>query len=213
MPEPGEPRDALAIAEHTTELQEIPVFWRTAPHAGEHPPLYLHGVPTCADDWGRPPLRRPTSPGARRRKLSARPHGRREERRGRAEREALRGDPGFLGRCGGIAVDLPGFGRSGKPGNRRYDIAEYDRFIESFLDHLGVARVELVVHDWGAVGLAFAQRLPERVERLVVMNAVPFLPGYRWHRIARLWRTPVVGELVMGSTTPAVLRLLSRESN
>ena len=51
------------------------------------------------------------------------------------------------------------------------------------------------------------------MERLVVINAVPFLPGYRWHRIARLWRTPVVGELMMGFTFKSSLRLISRESN
>ena len=41
------------------------------------------------------------------------------------------------------------------------------------------------MHDWGSVGLAFAQRLPERVERLVLTACVPFVPGYRWHRVAR----------------------------
>jgi pimeloyl-ACP methyl ester carboxylesterase len=31
--------------------------------------------------------------------------------------------------------------------------------------------------------------------------SVPFLPGYRWHRIARVWRRPLVGELSMGFAT------------
>ena len=119
----------------------------------------------------------------------------------------------FLERSGGLAPDLPGFGRSGKPGSRRYTIDEYDRFIERYLDLVDVERVSLVVHDWGAVGLAFAQRHPERIERLVILNAVPFLPGYRWHRIARIWRTPLLGELVMGSTGRFTLRYASRESN
>ena len=56
------------------------------------------------------------------------------------------------------------------------------------------------MHDWGAVGLALAQRRPELVERLVVIHGVPFVPGYRWHRIARGWRTPLVGEMAMGFT-------------
>jgi pimeloyl-ACP methyl ester carboxylesterase len=33
-----------------------------------------------------------------------------------------------------------------------------------------------------------AQRRPELIERLVVINSVPLLPGYRWHWIAQLWR-------------------------
>jgi pimeloyl-ACP methyl ester carboxylesterase len=119
----------------------------------------------------------------------------------------------FLARSGGLAPDLPGFGRSGKPGLLRYTIAEYDRFVERFLDMTGVERTSLVMHDWGVVGLAFAQRHPERVERLVVVNAVPFLPGYRWHRTARLWRAPVLGELAMGTINRRTLRLGSREAN
>jgi pimeloyl-ACP methyl ester carboxylesterase len=119
----------------------------------------------------------------------------------------------FLERSGGLAPDLPGFGRSGKPGSFDYSIPGYADFIERFLDLVGVERVSLIVHDWGAVGLAFAQRHPERVERLVIINAVPFLPGYRWHRIARVWRTPVLGELAMGSTMRPTLRLSSREAN
>jgi pimeloyl-ACP methyl ester carboxylesterase len=119
----------------------------------------------------------------------------------------------LLERAGGLAVDLPGFGRSGKPGSLRYTIEEYDAFIERFLDYVEVERVRLVMHDWGAVGLAFAQRLPERVERLVLINTVPFLAGYRWHRAARVWRTPGLGELAMGATGRFSLRLASRESN
>jgi len=164
------------LREHTGELDGVPVFWRSAGAAADalDPPLalYLHGVPSNADDW---------SP--------------------------------FLQRSGGLAPDLPGFGRSGKPGSLSYTIGEYDRFVERFLALVGVERVSLIVHDWGAVGLAFAQRCPERVERLVVINAMPFLPGYRWHRTARIWRTPGLGELAMGTVNRRVLRFLSRESN
>jgi pimeloyl-ACP methyl ester carboxylesterase len=119
----------------------------------------------------------------------------------------------LLGRTGGLAPDLPGFGRSGKPGSLEYTIGEYDRFIERFLAETGVQRVRMLVHDWGAVGLAFAQRQPERIERLAIVNAVPFLPGYRWHRTARIWRTPLLGELAMGTTGRFTARLASREAN
>lgn len=106
----------------------------------------------------------------------------------------------FLDRTGGRALDLPGFGRSGKPADFPYSIEGYAAFLDRWLAETGTDRYRLVVHDWGAVGLAAAMRHPHRVERLVVMNAVPFLPGYSWHRWARIWRTPVAGEMAMGFT-------------
>jgi len=112
----------------------------------------------------------------------------------------------FLERLGGVAPDLPGFGHSAKPGDFDYSIPGYDSFLEKLLDELGLRRVTLVMHDWGGVGLALAQRLPERVERMVIFPVVPFLPGYRWHRVARGWRAPVAGELLMGFTTRWGLR-------
>jgi pimeloyl-ACP methyl ester carboxylesterase len=112
----------------------------------------------------------------------------------------------FLARTGGVAPDLPGFGRSAKPVHFDYSIAGYDRFLEAFCAEIGLDRVSLVMHDWGAVGLALAQRLPERIDRLVLTACVPFMPGYEWHRVARAWRTPVIGELTMGFTTRRAFR-------
>jgi pimeloyl-ACP methyl ester carboxylesterase len=143
----------------------VPVTWRESEPRTSAPVLYLHGVPTDADDWLP-----------------------------------------FLERTGGYAPDLPGFGRSGKPADFSYSIDGYADFLEAFLDHIAVERYSLLVHDWGAVGLALAQRAPGRVERLVVTGAVPLLPGYRWHRVARVWRTPLGGELFMGFTTRFAMR-------
>ena len=118
----------------------------------------------------------------------------------------------FLERIGGIAPDLPGYGKSGKPGDFDYSISGYGRFLERLVDELSLERFSLVVHDWGVVALELAQRRPELIERLVLLVTVPFLPGYRWHRIARGWRTPVVGELMMGlSSRYAFRRSLPKE--
>ena len=100
----------------------------------------------------------------------------------------------FLALTGGVAPDLPGFGRSGQ--------ARRLRLLDSGLRPLprGLLRARRA----GAAvaggarlgrrsGLAFAQRFPERIERLVVLTTVPLLPGYRWHRVARAWRTPAAG--------------------
>jgi pimeloyl-ACP methyl ester carboxylesterase len=175
------------VSDHSGEIDGRPVFWRSAP-----------------------PASGPDGAGA-------------TEQAGEAQAAVplyLHGVPessdewlDFLARSGGLAPDLPGFGRSAKTGSLSFTIEEYADFLESFLELVGVERVQLVVHDWGAVGLAFAQRHPQRIERLVVINAVPFLPGYRWHRTARIWRTPLLGELSMGSINRPLLRLLSREAN
>ncbi len=119
----------------------------------------------------------------------------------------------FLERTGGVAPDLPGFGRSAKRGDFDYSIKGYERFLDAFTADAGLDRFSLVVHDWGAVGLALAQRSPDRIERLVLIAAVPFVPGYRWHRIARAWRTPGLGELLMGISTRWGFKQLSRASN
>ena len=62
------------------------------------------------------------------------------------------------------------------------------------------------MHDWGGVGLAFAQRFPERIERIVMFSTVP--------AHARLPLAPggaglahaLLGELLMGFTTRWGLR-------
>lgn len=113
----------------------------------------------------------------------------------------------FLERTGGLAPDLPGFGRSGKSGHLDYSIDGYGRFAQEFLDQLGIKTVRLVAHGWGAVaGLTFAQREPERIERLVLINPIPLFGGFEWHRAARIWRRPVLGELAMGATTKRMLK-------
>jgi len=68
----------------------------------------------------------------------------------------------FLERTGGIAPDLPGLGKSGRPTGFEYSIAGYDRWFEQFADALGLERFSLVVQDWGVVALPFAQRFARR---------------------------------------------------
>jgi pimeloyl-ACP methyl ester carboxylesterase len=117
----------------------------------------------------------------------------------------------FLERTGGYAPDLPGFGASGKPAHFDYSIDGYAAFLRQYVDRLGLDRFSLVMHDWGSVGLALAMAAPERVERIVLISVVPFTPGYRWHRVARVWRTPLIGELFMGYSFKGAMKRASRE--
>jgi pimeloyl-ACP methyl ester carboxylesterase len=114
---------------------------------------------------------------------------------------------------GGIAVDLPGFGRSGKRGDLDYSLAGHVRFLDRLLDALELDRVKLCLHDWGgAVGLAWAAESPARVQRLVVVNAIPLLGGFQWRGPARLVRLPFAGPIVVGAATKPVLRRISRQA-
>jgi pimeloyl-ACP methyl ester carboxylesterase len=120
-----------------------------------------------------------------------------------------------MARTGGIAPDLIGFGRSGKGGHLDYSLDGLADFLDRFLTHVGVNDfLQVVAHDWGAaVALTFAQRHPGRVRRLALLNAPPLVGGFEWPRLFRLWRTPLVGELLMGATTKGLMtRTLRRGS-
>ena len=120
----------------------------------------------------------------------------------------------FMERGGpSIAIDMPGWGRSDHPSSSDFDYSMYglSAFLEKCLDRLGVSRRKLVVHDWGSLALIGAQRRPELVEKLVVINAVPLLPGFRWHWVAQIWRRRGLGELANATTTKSSMGLIMRQ--
>jgi pimeloyl-ACP methyl ester carboxylesterase len=122
---------------------------------------------------------------------------------------------GFMEQLDGpaIAPDVPGWGRSERPGGFDYTMDGLATHVERFLEAAGVGEHNLVVHDWGSVALIAAQRDPSRVRRLVVINAVPLFEGYRWHWVARIWRRRVAGELFnLTANRPAVERVLRQAS-
>jgi pimeloyl-ACP methyl ester carboxylesterase len=120
----------------------------------------------------------------------------------------------FLERTGGVAVDLPGFGRSGKRGDLDFSIEGYGAFLDAFAPIAGLDdEVRVVVHGWGAVALPWAARRAERVERLAIVDAVPLLPGHRWRGLPRLWQTRFAGEVAMGFMIRPVVSRLSRRAN
>jgi pimeloyl-ACP methyl ester carboxylesterase len=120
----------------------------------------------------------------------------------------------FIERGGAsITIDMPGWGRSDHPDPIHFDYSMYglSAFLERCLEQLGIGRRKLVVHDWGCLALIGAQRRPELVEKLVVINAVPLLPGYRWHWVAQIWRRRGLGELANATTTKASMGLIMRQ--
>jgi pimeloyl-ACP methyl ester carboxylesterase len=120
----------------------------------------------------------------------------------------------FLERSPGpaIAIDMPGWGRSDKPRDFDYTMHGLSAFLDRCLDELGVAEHKLVIHDWGSLALIGAQRRSELVEKLVVINAVPLLPGYRWHWVAQVWRRRPAGEIANATATKRSMALTLRQA-
>ncbi|GIV96906.1 MAG: alpha/beta hydrolase [Herpetosiphonaceae bacterium] len=111
----------------------------------------------------------------------------------------LMGRVGALARA--VAPDMPGFGRADKPGNFNYTVEGYARHLDGILNHLGVRRAHLVLHDFGGPwGLTWAAQHPERLASVILIN-IGIMPGYRWHYLARIWRTPLLGEFFFATTT------------
>ncbi|MCE5289207.1 MAG: alpha/beta fold hydrolase [Nocardiaceae bacterium] len=108
-----------------------------------------------------------------------------------------------------IAPDMPGFGGAEMRADMRYTVADYAAHLNGVLDALGVRRVHLVAHDFGGPwALTWAAAHPDRVASVSLLNTGVLL-DYRWHRVARVWRTPVIGELLQllasNSTVEAIL--------
>ena len=121
----------------------------------------------------------------------------------------------FLERGGpAIAIDMPGWGRSDRPDPSRFDYSMHGlaAFLDRCLEELEIGEHKLVVHDWGSLALIGAQRQPQRVQRLIVINAVPLLPGFRWHWVARVWRRRGLGEFSNATTTKPVMGLTLRQA-
>ena len=112
-----------------------------------------------------------------------------------------------------IAFDMPGFGRAERPRDFSYTVEGYARFLGSVLDRLGIERAHLALHDFGGPwGLEWAIGNPDRFASAVLINTGA-LVGYRWHYLAKIWRTPVAGEAFQATTTRSGLRMALRHGN
>jgi pimeloyl-ACP methyl ester carboxylesterase len=100
-----------------------------------------------------------------------------------------------------IAVDLPGFGYSEKPASYDYSIASQARTISRFMNRIGIGRATVVGSSYGgAVSLNLALDYPERVEKLVLVDAV-CNDEAKSHPVLQLASMPGIGEVI----TPFIL--------
>ena len=71
-----------------------------------------------------------------------------------------------------IAPDLVGMGKSDKP-DIDYSFFDHYRYVEGFIEALGLRNITLVIHDWGsALGFYYAMRHEDNVKGLAFMEAI-----------------------------------------
>jgi epoxide hydrolase 4 len=72
-----------------------------------------------------------------------------------------------------VAVDLRGYNLSSKPADpKQYNINILVEDLRGLATHLGYSKLVLVAHDWGGgVAWTFANRYPEMIEKLVIINS------------------------------------------
>lgn len=96
-----------------------------------------------------------------------------------------------------IAPDWLGFGGSSKPATFefKYDPDCFIGALGRFLDAMNVEKCALVVQGFlGSVGIQYALRYPQYIERLVILNA-PLGTGVRLPLMMRMWGWPLLGEM------------------
>ncbi len=109
-------------------------------------------------------------------------------------------------RC--IAPDHLGFGLSDKPKGADYSVSAHVRRLGEFVEKLGAPKLTPVVQDWGGpIGLSWAVRHKEQIERLVVMNTIGFVPDRKYLKFSAatagalsllaLLHTPGAGEVLI----------------
>lgn len=98
-------------------------------------------------------------------------------------------------RC--IVPDHIGCGLSDKPQDYAYTLKRRIDDVERLVDHLGIKRFSLVVHDWGgAIGCGLAGRRPDALEKLTLLNTGAFRSKRIPARIAAV-KIPVLGEAII----------------
>ena len=97
-----------------------------------------------------------------------------------------------------IAPDMVGMGQSDKP-DLEYRLVDHARYVDGFIEALGLERVTLVIHDWGsALGFHYARRHAANVKGIAFMEAIVRPVTWdEWPRTVRplfqKFRTPEVG--------------------
>jgi len=93
------------------------------------------------------------------------------------------------------AVDLLGHGRTDKPLNVSYKIADLAQFVRDFMATLGIEHAHIVGHSLGgAIGIQLALVQPSVVDKLALVNSGGL--GKEVTMVIRIMNIPILGELL-----------------
>lgn len=121
--------------------------------------------------------------------------------------------PAVAGFSRAVTMDMPGYGRAEHPRGFEYTVPGYAAYLGQLLDQLTVRRANLVMHDFGGLwGLKWALGHPDRVGSLTLINC-SVMESYTWHGFARIWQTPILGELAQLTATKWGMRVALNRTN
>jgi pimeloyl-ACP methyl ester carboxylesterase len=94
-----------------------------------------------------------------------------------------------------IAPDLPGFGFTDAPNYKEftYTFDNLTKYIQGFIDQLGLKRFAIYVFDYGApVGYRLAVANPEKITGIISQNGNAYVEGLSdgWNPIQKYWAEP-----------------------
>jgi len=106
-----------------------------------------------------------------------------------------------------IRPDLPAFGLSGPSPDRDYSMAAYSTFLDAFLDALGVDSCAVAGNSLGgAIAWHYALDRPDRVRRLVLIDASGFPLNGQPSLGFKMAKTPLVKQLMTRVTPKSLFR-------
>jgi len=105
-----------------------------------------------------------------------------------------------------VAVDLPGHGLTGAVPNGDYSQLGMADFVKAFADKLGLKQFALAGNSMGGgVAARFAELYPDRVSRLILVDASGAPVKLRFFLVRSIARTPVLGNLLLHITPRSIV--------
>jgi len=98
-------------------------------------------------------------------------------------------------RC--IAPDHIGCGLSEKPQNYPYLLQNHINNLTTLVERLNLQKFHLIVHDWGGpIGLGMAQKFPEKIGKITILNTAAW-PSHQIPKRISLCKKPFLGPFLI----------------